>query len=69
MRYQKREGSYQMQASDEFIKKIHESSAWMDGNGYLHAKPKDKEEDNKEHIYQIIPGPNKWDNPTIKRIE
>ena len=29
-----------MQASDEFIKKVKESTAWMDGNGYLHAKPK-----------------------------
>ena len=44
MIYQEHGGSLVMQASDEFIKKIKESAAWMDGNGYLHAKPK-KEED------------------------
>ena len=59
MRYQKQEGSYQMRRlsekdlseitkslwSPEFAKKVKESAAWMDGNGYLHAKPKEK--DNK----------------------
>lgn len=27
----------------DFAKQVREASAWMDGSGYLHAKPKDKE--------------------------
>ena len=27
----------------DFAKQIRDSTAWMDGSGYLHAKPKDKE--------------------------
>lgn len=37
-------GRKEMTKEEEFAKKVKEATAWMDGSGYLHAKPKDKHE-------------------------
>jgi hypothetical protein len=33
-----------LESQEEFAKKTKEAAAWMDGSGYLHAKPKDDKE-------------------------